>query len=63
MVDLVIKDYDYNGRKILKIEFYKPRLLTLTSSTIAPDICIHDVSKEELEYISSELKRIADSME
>lgn len=63
MRNLSIKDHDVAGVKAIGIDFYKPRLITLTSSEIAPDIRIYNVTKEELEYMASELKRIADSME
>jgi hypothetical protein len=63
MRNLSIKDHDIAGGKVISIDFYKPRLITLTSGEVAPDINIYYVTKEELEYMASELKRIADSME
>ena len=52
-----------NGEKALSINYEEGILLgTLIYSSFAY-ITIHDVTKEELEYMASELKRIADTME
>jgi hypothetical protein len=45
------------------LNYGKPILVNLMASENQTVVDIHGVSKEELEYMASELKRIADSME
>jgi hypothetical protein len=52
-----------NNDYALGINYYSGILLSTLSDKNNTYISIHDVTKEELEYMASELKRIADTME
>lgn len=52
-----------NGARTLALDFYPVRHITLGVYTTGVSVVIYSITKRDLEYISSELKRIADSME
>jgi hypothetical protein len=52
-----------NNDYALGINYGECILMSTLSSGHFASISIHDVTKEELEYMASELKRIADTME
>jgi hypothetical protein len=52
-----------DGSLSICIGYRCPILVNLLSTPNMTDISIYDVTKEELEYMASELKRIADTME
>ena len=53
----------FDGNMSIGLNYGKPILVNLMASEIQTVVDIHGVSKEELEYMASELKRISDSME
>jgi hypothetical protein len=61
-LNIKITDCGDNVRA-LSINYGEGILLSTLSSKGFTHITIHNVTKSELEYISSELKRIADTME